>query len=52
MINISFPSIKIDILFIIKKIAAYDILDSYNIWESKYFEFLKFNNNDKPFINK
>ena len=52
MINVAFPSLNIDIYRIFKQIAAYDILDSYNIWETKYFAFLKFDNFELPFINK
>ena len=44
LINIAFPSLDIDLFRILKQIAAYDILDSYYIWGTKYFSFLKFKN--------
>ena len=52
MINVAYPSIKIDVLSILKKVAAYDILDSINIWKTSYFSFLKFYNFNVPFVNQ
>jgi hypothetical protein len=52
MVNVAFPSLNIDLHRILKQIAAYDILDSYNIWETKHFAFLKFDHFESPFINK
>ncbi len=52
LICVSFPSINIDLFRILKQIAAYDILDSYNIWGTPFFAFLKFNNFEVPFVNK
>ncbi len=50
--NVAFPSINIDLFNILKRIAAYDILDSYNIWGTSYFSFLKFDNFNVPFVNQ
>jgi hypothetical protein len=52
MINVAFPSININILTILKQIASYDILESYSIWTTSYFSFLKFDNFRVPFINQ
>ncbi len=48
MINIPIPPLNLDLLKASNKIAFYDVLGDYDIWS--YFTFLKFNNNDVPFI--
>ena len=48
LINIPIPPLNLDLLKALNRIAFYDILGDYDIWS--YFTFLKFNNNDVPFI--
>jgi hypothetical protein len=48
LINIPIPPLNLDLLQALYKIAFYDVLGDYDIWS--YVTFLKFNNNDVPFI--
>ena len=48
LIKIPIPPLNLDLLKALNRIAFYDILGDYDIWS--YFTFLKFNNNDVPFI--
>ena len=52
MMKVTFPSLNIDLYSIFKQIAAYDILDSYNVWGTSYFAFLKFRSFNVPFITQ
>jgi len=52
MMNVAFASLNIDLYSIFKQIAAYDILDSYNIWGTPFFAFLKFRSFSVPFITE
>jgi hypothetical protein len=48
LITIPIPALNIDLLQALNGIAFYDVLGDNNFWS--YFTFLKFNNNDVPFI--
>ena len=50
--KIASPSIIINLYTMLYQIASYDIISNYNIWQSPYFSFLKFGNNDIPFITQ
>ncbi len=46
--SIPIPALNIDLLQALNGIAFYDVLGDNNVWS--YFTFLKFNNNDVPYI--
>jgi hypothetical protein len=48
LINIPIPPLNIDLLHALNNIAFFDILGDYDVWS--YVSFLKFNNNNVPFI--
>ena len=48
LINIQIPPLNIDLLQVLSGIAFYDVVGEYNVWS--YVTFLKFNNNNVPFI--
>ena len=48
LITVPIPALNIDLLQALNGIAFYDVLGDNNFWS--YFTFLKFNNNNVPFI--
>ena len=48
VISVPIPALNIDLLQALNGIAFFDVLGDNNVWS--YFTFLKFNNNNVPFI--
>ncbi len=48
LVTIPIPALNIDLLQALNGIAFYDVLGDNNFWS--YFTFLKFNDNNVPFI--